>query len=140
MKKKLLKKVFPIVKLSFLNDVGECPICGAQPTCVSCNKDTLRIEEKVGFACGFEMRYYDGSRRITIECGHLKDVMQELIQEGLSTEELLTSDSSLHRSLGKVRHQEAQRDAARNEKIERIERQKKEKDYFTRSNFFNFNQ
>jgi hypothetical protein len=125
---------FPSIALKYI-DVAACPICGALPVTISIadayDRFPHKPREEVTYACQCTIRYEDGRRSVYRECSHLKHLMDKLVQDGITTEELLTSGSPLEKVLGRIRHEEAERDERlqklRQEAIDKEKREIREK-------------
>lgn len=105
------KKVYPSLTLQYI-DVPSCPVCGALPIAISITSQySNRIDgrEEVKYACGLNLIYEDGGRRVYNECDHLKDIVNQMIQKEITTEELLTSGSPFQHVIARIRALEAER-------------------------------
>jgi hypothetical protein len=122
------KNVFPSLTLQYI-DVPCCPVCGALPVAISITcRHSHRINgnEEAKYACGLNIIYEDGGRRVYNECDHLKDIMSQMLQKGITTEEMLTSGSPFQHVVARVRTSEAERrnvlEKVRKEKLDKERR------------------
>ena len=137
------KKTFPKLQLKYI-DVPCCPLCKALPISIGTrdkygSRSNAATYEEAIYACGFEIKYENGARETRNECGHLKDIMDELIRTDCTPEELLTSAGILQRIVGRTQRMESERgeerEKARQKELDE-EARRKEEEYRHRKTFF----